>query len=222
MTPRDPDFRAVVAASFARQALMATLGARLERVDPGEVDIALDHRADLTQQNGFLHAGTVASIADSACGYAALSLCPPGTDVLAVEFKINLMEPARGPRLVACGRVLRAGRTLTTCFAEVWGFAPTDRVVPGDDRSSTENRRAPTGDWWSTSGHRIDAHSAGDYGASAADGGPTGHRASAADDVRGTDARSAAASASAPQLLAPSPARILVATMLSTIISRRT
>jgi uncharacterized protein (TIGR00369 family) len=121
--PGNPAFEAVVRDSFDRQRLMHTLGARLQRVAPGEVDIALAHDPALTQQNGYVHAGALASIADSACGYAAFSLAPPDTDVLAVEFKINLMAPARAPRFLARGRVLRPGRTLTVCQAEVVGVA---------------------------------------------------------------------------------------------------
>lgn len=98
---------------------MTTLGARLVHVAPGEVDLAFDARPDLLQQNGYLHAGVVAAIADSANGYAAFTLAPPGTDVLAVEFKINLLAPARAASFVARGRVLRAGRTLTVCRADV-------------------------------------------------------------------------------------------------------
>jgi uncharacterized protein (TIGR00369 family) len=119
---RDPAFREVVRASFDRQAFMATLGARLESVEPGLVEISAPYSELHTQQNGYLHAGVVTSIADSACGYAALSLAPPGHDVLAVEFKINLLAPARAPRLLAVGRVLRAGRTLTVSQAEVFGI----------------------------------------------------------------------------------------------------
>lgn len=125
----NPDFESVVRASFARQPLMATLGARLERVAPGQVDIALDHALALTQQNGFLHAGVLASIADSACGYAAYTLAAPDTDVLAVEFKINLVSPARAPRFVARGHVLRAGRTLSTCAADVYGLEADGEVL---------------------------------------------------------------------------------------------
>ena len=100
---------------------MATLGASIERVEAGEVDIALAFSSALSQQHGYLHAGAVASIADSANGYAALTLAPPGSDVLAVEFKINLLAPARAPRFLARGRVLRPGRRLTVCLAEVFG-----------------------------------------------------------------------------------------------------
>ena len=98
---------------------MTTLGARLERVAPGEVVIALPFRADLTQQHGFLHAGVTAALADSACGYAALTLMEPEVAVLSVEFKINLLAPARGERFEAAARVVKAGRTLMICSAEV-------------------------------------------------------------------------------------------------------
>jgi len=101
---------------------MTTLGARLVHVAPGEVDLAFDARPDLLQQNGFVHAGVVAAVADSANGYAALTLAPAGTDVLAVEFKINLLAPAQAASFVARGRVLRAGRTLTVCRADVFGL----------------------------------------------------------------------------------------------------
>jgi uncharacterized protein (TIGR00369 family) len=116
---RDPDFEARVRASFARQQFMATLGASLERVEPGEITIVFTHRDALTQQHGFLHAGVMTSVADSACGYAALSLMDPGVGVLSVEFKVNMLAPAAGERFVATGRVVRSGRTLTVCAGEV-------------------------------------------------------------------------------------------------------
>jgi uncharacterized protein (TIGR00369 family) len=109
-----------VRASFDRQAFMSTLGARLAAVEPGQVMITLPFRAELTQQHGFLHAGVVTAIADSACGYAALSLMPPDVAVLSVEFKINLMKPAAGASFRAVGKVVRAGRALTVCAAEVF------------------------------------------------------------------------------------------------------
>jgi uncharacterized protein (TIGR00369 family) len=87
-----------VRASFGRQAFMGALGAELVSVAPGEVVIALPFRAELTQQHGFLHAGAIASVADSACGYAALTLAPAGATVLSVEFKVNLLRPASGTR----------------------------------------------------------------------------------------------------------------------------
>jgi uncharacterized protein (TIGR00369 family) len=117
--PRDPDYAERVRDSFAQQRLMATLGASLERVQPGDVAIALPFRDDLTQQNGYLHAGAITSVVDSACGYAALSLMEPGADVVSVEFKINLLAPAIGARFLAESRVVRAGRTLTDCAGEV-------------------------------------------------------------------------------------------------------
>lgn len=98
---------------------MATLGARLQRVEPGEVAISLEFRHDLTQQHGFLHAGAVTSVVDSACGYAALSLMEPGAAVLSVEFKVNMLAPAEGTHFVATGRVVRAGRTLSVVSGEM-------------------------------------------------------------------------------------------------------
>lgn len=117
--PLDRDFGTRVRASFARQAFMTTLGASLELVEPGEVHIGLRFSPQLSQQHGYLHAGATAAIADSANGYAALTLAPPGVEVLAVEFKINLMSPASAPRFLARGRVLRPGRRLSVCLAEV-------------------------------------------------------------------------------------------------------
>ena len=128
-TPRDPDFEARVRASFARQRFMATLGATLERVAPGEVTIALPFRDDLTQQHGFLHAGVVTAVVDSACGYAALSLMEPGAGVVSVEFKLNLLAPAVGERFVATARVLKAGRTLTVCGGELTNGEATVAVM---------------------------------------------------------------------------------------------
>ena len=118
-TPRDPDFERRVRDSFVRQRFMATLGATLDVVRAGEVHIGFAHREELTQQHGYLHAGVLAAVTDSACGYAALSLMEPGTGVLSVEFKINMLAPAAGARFVAIGRVVRAGRTITVCTGEV-------------------------------------------------------------------------------------------------------
>ena len=105
----DPEFAARVRKSFDAQALMRLLGASLERVEPGEVDIALRRRPDLTQQHGYLHAGVLTAIADSACGYAAYTLMPADSEVLSVEFKLNLLRPADGERFVARGRVRARG-----------------------------------------------------------------------------------------------------------------
>jgi uncharacterized protein (TIGR00369 family) len=108
-----------VRASLGRQTFMSLLGARAATVAPGRVVIELPARSDLCQQNGFLHAGAITSIADSACGYAALTLMPEGHDVLSVEFKVNLLAPARGDLFRAEATVVRPGRTLTVCQAEV-------------------------------------------------------------------------------------------------------
>jgi len=119
---RDPAYAERVRDSFGRQQFMATLGARLGHLAPGEVDIELTVREPLTQQHGFVHAGALASVLDSSAGYAAFTLMPAGAAVLSVEFKLNLMEPARGERIVARGRVLRAGRTITVCRADAIAF----------------------------------------------------------------------------------------------------
>src|SRR5215216_6136815 len=105
--PRDPGYDARVRASFARQRAMHTIGARIVRVEPGEVELELPFRDDLTQQHGFLHAGIVTTLVDSACGYAALSLLDREAAVLSVEFKVNLLAPAVGDRLRAVGQVIK-------------------------------------------------------------------------------------------------------------------
>ncbi len=101
---------------------MGLLGARLTLVEPGVVEITLPYRADLAQQHGYLHAGVVATIADSACGYAAFSLMPAGSEVLSVEFKVNMLRPAQGETFVARAEVIKAGRTLTVVRADVFGI----------------------------------------------------------------------------------------------------
>src|SRR5689334_8516576 len=117
---------------------MATLGAELEHVTPGEVHLTLPYSASLTQQHGFLHAGIVTAVLDSACGYAALSLMEPDAAVLSVEFKVQLLAPARGQLFRASGRVVRAGRTLTVVAGELRAHgtgesanAPTDAKDEG-------------------------------------------------------------------------------------------
>ena len=121
--PEGGGVAARVRASFARQGLMVTLGATLEEVAPGRVTIALRPGPAVAQQHGFVHAGAVSAIADSAAGYAALSLMPGDAGVLTTEFKINLLAPAAGERIVARGRVVKAGRTLTLAQAEVFAEA---------------------------------------------------------------------------------------------------
>lgn len=108
-----------IAESFARQRLMATLGARLGRVAEGEVEIEIPFSEAIQQQHGFVHAGAIATIADSACGYACLTKMPEGSAVLSIEFKINLLAPAVGEKLVARGRVVRMGKTIGVATAEV-------------------------------------------------------------------------------------------------------
>jgi uncharacterized protein (TIGR00369 family) len=120
--PKDPDYERRVRESFARQRAMETFGARLLRVAPGEVEIGLAFQDGLTQQHGYLHAGVVAAAVDSACGYAALSLSEPGAEVLAVEFKLNLLSPAAGSEFVARARVVRAGRNVTVCAGDFYAL----------------------------------------------------------------------------------------------------
>jgi uncharacterized protein (TIGR00369 family) len=119
--PSNPGFEAEVRQSFAKQSAMTSLGAELIKVEPGKVEISLSYRADLTQQNGFMHAGIITTIADTACGYAAYTLMPANSDVLSVEFKMNLMRPGKGSKFVAVAEVLKPGRTLTVVRADVFG-----------------------------------------------------------------------------------------------------
>jgi uncharacterized protein (TIGR00369 family) len=118
--PEIPPYESRVRASFAKQGLMTTLGATLVHVAPGHVEIALHPTPAISQQHGFVHAGAIGAIADSAAGYAALSLMPAGRGVLTAEFKINLLAPAIGDRIVARGKVVKAGRTLTLAQTEVF------------------------------------------------------------------------------------------------------
>lgn len=115
----NPAFADEIRASFAKQAIMSLIGGELTRIEPGVVEITLPYRADLTQQHGYVHAGIVTTIADSACGYAAYSLMPPDSDVLAVEFKVNLLRPAKGELFIARAEVIKPGKTLTVVRADV-------------------------------------------------------------------------------------------------------
>lgn len=116
-----PDVRKRIMESFDRQGLMSHLGARITRIAPGRVHIVLPARPEVTQQHGYVHAGATSAIADSAGGYAAYTLFPEDTDVLTVEYKINLLAPATGDHIEAVGTVLKSGRTLTVCQLEVFG-----------------------------------------------------------------------------------------------------
>lgn len=118
--PQDRNYESRVRESFARQMVMHTLGANLTLVEPGVIEIELPYRRDLTQQHGFIHAGVVASILDSACGYAAYSLMPAGAAVLSIEFKVNLLAPAKGDVVRAHAEVKRAGRNVTVCVADAY------------------------------------------------------------------------------------------------------
>lgn len=118
-----------IADSFNAQGLMATLGARLALVEDGEVHIEMPFSTHLSQQHGYVHAGAVTSIVDSACGYAALTVAPPGCEVVTAEFKTNFMRPAIGERFLAVGKVSSKGKLLTVCTGEVRAFQGADYKV---------------------------------------------------------------------------------------------
>lgn len=122
---RDADYERRVRDSFARQGFLAHCGATIDFVAPGHVDVSVRRTATLTQQHGFFHGGLIATLADTAAGYAALSLMRPEAGVLSVEFKLNFIAPARGEQMVAHGQVIRPGRTLTVCRADI-------EIVDGD------------------------------------------------------------------------------------------
>ncbi|RFU37151.1 PaaI family thioesterase [Actinomadura logoneensis] len=124
-----PEIRGRIQDSFDRQGLMAHLGARLSRIEPGRVHIVLPARPEVTQQNGYVHAGATSAIADTAGGYAAYTLFPDDTSVLTVEYKINLLAPAEGDHIEAVGTVLKPGRTLTVCNLEVFGVRDGERKL---------------------------------------------------------------------------------------------
>ena len=108
-----------IAESFGKQRFLSTIGARLETVEPGRVTISCGARADLTQQDGFMHAGVIATVADVACGYAAMSLMGEDYRMMSVEFKLNMLRPMAGARVLATGRVVKPGKTLFVTEAEV-------------------------------------------------------------------------------------------------------
>ncbi|MGH7677327.1 MAG: PaaI family thioesterase [Gemmatimonadaceae bacterium] len=122
LAPRDAKFESRVRDSFDKQAIMRTFGASLEEVAPGRVCIRMPFREDLAQQHGFLHAGAIAAVADSACGYAALTLMPADAAVLSIEFKVNMLAPAKGESIVARADVIRSGRTIVVCRADVYAL----------------------------------------------------------------------------------------------------
>lgn len=122
-TARNPDYEQVVRRSFEQQGLMGTFGARLTHVEPGATQIEVDFDPGLTQQQAFFHGGVTTALVDTACGYSALTLMPAASEVLTVEFKINLFAPAKGERLIARGRVIRSGRTITVCHGDAYVVA---------------------------------------------------------------------------------------------------
>jgi uncharacterized protein (TIGR00369 family) len=118
--PKNPDFRRVAADTFGRQQAMRTLGISIARLEAGEVDLVMAYSPDFTQQNGFVHAGVITAGLDTACGIAAFTLMPAGSDILTVEFKTNLLAPASGERFFFRAAVVKAGRTLTICDARAY------------------------------------------------------------------------------------------------------
>src|SRR5436190_12333695 len=122
--PKNPEFRKVAAETFGRQQAMRTLGISIARLEPGEVDLAMVYSSEFTQQNGFVHAGVITAGLDTACGIAAFTLMPAGSDILTVEFKTNLLAPANGERFFFRAAVVKPGRTLTIC--EACAFALRD------------------------------------------------------------------------------------------------
>jgi uncharacterized protein (TIGR00369 family) len=118
--PKNPDYRAIATATFEQQRAMKTLGISIARLEPGEVDLAMDYSADFTQQHGFIHAGIITAGLDNACGIAAFTLMPASSGILTVEFKTNLLAPARGERFVFRATVVKPGRTLTVCEARAY------------------------------------------------------------------------------------------------------
>jgi uncharacterized protein (TIGR00369 family) len=120
--PQDPAYQSRLQNSFMRQGLMLHLGAKLTSLGPGVAEILVPFRPELTQQHNFFHAGVTGAIADTACGYAAYTLMPADSSVLTVEYKMNLLAPADGEELRARARVVRAGKTLTICLADVFVY----------------------------------------------------------------------------------------------------
>jgi uncharacterized protein (TIGR00369 family) len=125
----DPNFESRVRANFTRQGMLTTLGGEMGLVRAGEVHLLAPFDARFSQQDGFLHAGFVTALMDSACGYAAFSLMPADARVLSVEFKVNLLSPARGERFRAEGRVIKAGRTITVCEGKLFSIQGTDETL---------------------------------------------------------------------------------------------
>ncbi len=120
--PKNPDYRAISIATFEAQRAMKTMGISISRLGPGEVDLAMDYSPEFTQQHGFIHAGVITAGLDNACGIAAFTLMPAGSGILTVEFKTNLLAPARGERFAFRATVVKPGRTLTVCEARAYAM----------------------------------------------------------------------------------------------------
>jgi uncharacterized protein (TIGR00369 family) len=121
--PRHPDYQEKVKKSFSEQSVMKTIGASIEAIGAGEVEIEFPYQSNLTQQNGFIHAGIISTVLDSACGYAAFSLMPEDASVLTIEFKINLLSPAKGDRFRGYGKVKKSGRNISVAEGELYAFS---------------------------------------------------------------------------------------------------
>jgi uncharacterized protein (TIGR00369 family) len=121
-SPKDPNFADRVRASFARQRVMQTVRAEIVGLEPGRIELTMPFAREFTQQHGFLHAGIITTVLDSACGYAAFSLMPAQAGVLTVEFKTNLLAPAKGERFAFRAHVLKPGKTLTVCDARAFAL----------------------------------------------------------------------------------------------------
>ena len=120
--PSDPNYESRIRTSFNKQEIMKTIGAKLVKVLPGEVHIEFSFMESLTQQHGYIHAGVITSVVDSACGYAAHTLMSADSEVLTIEYKVNFMFPAKGDRFKGIGRVLKPGRNITVCSGDVIAF----------------------------------------------------------------------------------------------------
>jgi len=128
--PKDPDFKSRVTQSFSEQMVMQTINASLLTVEPGRVEIELPYQRELTQQDGFIHAGISSTILDSACGYSAFTLMPAAARILTIEFKINLLAPAAGEYFRAIGKVRKPGRSVFVAEAELHASLDgSDRLV---------------------------------------------------------------------------------------------
>ena len=146
--PKNPDYRAIATDTFDRQRAMRTLGISIARIEPGEVDLSMAYSPDFTQQNGFVHAGIITAGLDNACGIAAFTLMPAGSDILTVEFKTNLLAPARGECFAFRATVVKPGRTLTFCegraYAEQDGVETLIATMTGTLMALPRREAAPT------------------------------------------------------------------------------